>query len=53
VEQWIQNFVWTGNTQKRGLLTIKLAILCGFKVNGGLQVTNIQLENKAYMLHLA
>jgi len=23
VEQWIKNFIWTGNTQKWGLLIVK------------------------------
>jgi len=32
--------------------TVKWFILCSYKVKSGLQVTNIQLENKAYMLCL-
>jgi len=54
VQQWIQNFVWIENTQKFGLLTVKWSILCGFKGNDDLQVTNIlQLEKKVYLLCLA
>jgi len=33
VEQWIRKFVWIGDTQKRGLLTVKWSILCPSKVN--------------------
>jgi len=38
--------------KRKGLLTIKWSILCGSKVSGGLQITNVQWENNTYLLRL-
>jgi len=49
---WIRNFVWTGDVNKAGLVSVKWNPSCSSKQDGGLQVLNLQVENKAYLLLL-
>jgi len=53
MEKWIWNFIWTGDTQRQGLMTVNWTWVCAQKSFGGLQVTNILVENKAFLLRLA
>jgi len=51
--KWNNGFNFFFELGKQWLLNIKWSILYHFKVNGSLQVTNIPLENKTYLLCLS
>jgi len=46
------NFCLDSRYIKTGVITVKWSILCGSKVNDGLQVTTTKLESKTYLLCL-
>jgi len=53
LNRWIRNFVWIRDVNKVGLVIIKWNFGGSSKHDGGLQVLNLQVKNKAYLLRLA
>ena len=53
VEQWCQNFIWTGNILKKGIATVNWGKICSHLEDGGLNIINLHHENNAYLLKLA
>jgi len=53
VEQWCQNFIWTGDILKKGITTVNWDTICSPLENGGLKIINLHHENNAYLLKLA
>ena len=49
VEQWCQNFIWTGDILKKGIATVNWAMICSPLENGGLKIINLHHENNAYL----
>jgi len=52
VEQWSQNFIWTGDVMKKGIATINCDKICSPLENGGLKIINLHHENNVYLLKL-
>jgi len=48
----LETFIWTGDINKHGFVTVNWGIICNPKSVGGLQVVNFQFENKAHLLSL-
>ena len=53
VEQWCQNFIWTGDILKKGIVTVNQDMICYPLENEGLKIINLHHENNAYLLKLA
>jgi len=53
VDKWVRNFIWIGDINEQGSVIINWGTICNPKSEGGLEVVNFQLENKAYLLRLA
>ena len=53
VEQWCQNFIWTGDILKKGITTVNWDTIYSPLENGGLKIINLHHENNAYLLKLA
>jgi len=52
-DKWVRNFLWTGDINKQGYVTVNWGTICNPKSEGELQVVNFQFENKTYLLRLA
>jgi len=46
----VRHFIWTGDVLKIGLITMSSKSFCAPKQNGRLQVLDLKIENKAYLL---
>jgi len=53
VDKWVRNFIWAGDINKKGFVTVNWGTISNLNSKGGLQVINFQLENKAYLLRFA
>jgi len=53
VEQWCQNFIWTGDILKKDTTIVNWAMICSPIENGGLKIINLHHKNNAYLLKLA
>jgi len=54
VQQWCQNFIWTGDIlKKKGIVIVNCDTICCPLENGGLKIINLRHENNAYLLKLA
>lgn len=53
VDQWVKNFIWTVDILKQGLATVNWSKICASNNEGSLKVTNLHIENNAYLLKLA
>jgi len=53
VEQWCQNFIWTSDILKKGIVTMNWDTICSLLENGGLKIINLRREINAYLLKLA
>jgi len=52
VEQWCQNFIWTSDILKKGIIIVNWDTICSPFENGGLKIINLRHENNAYLLKL-
>jgi len=50
VEQWCQNFIWTGDIMKKGIVTVNWDMICSPLENRILKIINLRHENNAYLL---
>ena len=53
VEQWCQNFFWTGDIMKKGTVTVNWDKIYSPFENGDLKIINLHHENNSYLLKLA
>ncbi|CAI8601165.1 unnamed protein product [Vicia faba] len=52
IETWMRNFIWSGNVDKRKLVTVKWKICCKNLKEGGLGIKSVKTFNDAANLHL-
>jgi len=53
VEQWCENFIWTGDIMKKGITIVNWATIYSPLENGGLKTINLHHENNTYLHKLA
>lgn len=52
LDNWIQNFIWSGDIHKRNYVTVAWKLVCSPIVDGGLGIRSIRDINEASMLKL-
>lgn len=52
MSKWVRNFIWIGDVHKNDLATVGWNSICAPKQNCGLQVLELYIKNKAYVIQL-